>query len=289
MTAFAVTKTIVPTGQSTSQFATFLLQAMTDAGYPAPTIFTSGNVTIYSYNLPIPGGSRTATYLLRIDTGSLFSSSNYLQQQIVDSTQYNSGTGVVTNGIGFQATINIGTGSTTTIPITLVSYKSKNSSGTEDDRFNTVSIQGTNSILLGAGLPYPKVSAAGYAGDYVPANHCLAYQLDSSTANGELTGYLTTLNPFSVLTTAASAFFDNSHKPPVINVGDTSRQIVTPIGLRYAGTGSFKHSIFAELGPDIGYTSAVGAVLGGTLNSEKWEIVSIGTSSNGCIVYRIAD
>ena len=117
--------------------------ALAAAGYPTPTEFNSGNLYIDSYNLPVPGGSRTATLLLRYNFATSLNSSSWLQVALVDSTQYNSSTGVITGGIPYRNLGSLASGSSVnTEDVEFVSYQSDSA---DNNRFNFV-------ILGGCGL-----------------------------------------------------------------------------------------------------------------------------------------
>lgn len=286
MGAFQCTTTTVPAGTSLSALLTAVETAMSAAGYLPSSVYVSGTTKIYAYNVPIPNGTRTATLLLKTDTANVL-----LATQICDSTQYNSATGVVTNGFGWQSTNMTIVSQTTSTAIQLYSFKSTDNNNTPNNRFNFVifyTYGGNGPMRIGMMLPY-KITTLNYLGSYDDATHTLAFLLDpnpsSSTAH-YVGGILcpSTFNPFFNSTNPSNLSVTNSHLP-IPRSSEIILQL-NPSIILTSSLGNFPNTYFAHMGADFAHSSANNVGLFVYSKDLKWQC--IGFTNSGAIFVRVA-
>ena len=264
-------------------------QVLTAAGYPSPTTYFDGsNLYIDSYNIAVPGGSRTATLLVRYNFATSFTSTTWCSVAVVDSTQYNSGTGVVTGGAPFQG---IGTlSNSTSVNTTNIEFISYTPSATDGNRFRFVVLAGVGStastnLILGMWFPYIEESTL-----VIPANHTMALLVYGNQSNWTLfEGFLTTLNPFQGATlTEAGTRVENAHETLSGFDSVIQRQILFPLPIRYTGNGTPKPWFLGNLGNDVAYMASNGLDSLVETNDNKWQVISA-SGTAGAIALRIAD
>jgi len=286
MSAYGVVSTTWAGGSDRAATRDFLAQAMLDAGFPSPSLYTSGNVTIRGYNVAVPSSSRTATFLIKIDTGAGLNGSGFLQFQVCDSTQYNSSTGVVTGGGGWVTHPNgWGIGTTSSYlsgEIGVKCFKSK-TGGSPDNIFNFVLILGS----MAFGLLLPTKASVGGSYEWNLTNHTLALCAYNNPNQNKWNFYMPAgFNPYTVSTTQSNLKAIMYHEDLAGTGGDTDRQVVSPLLLKYDGAVNGRGNVFATVSADFGHTSPNDMAVLNTAVSGQWQCVS--ASASGALMARIA-
>jgi len=286
MTAFTVTTTSVPSGSDKATLYNGLNQAFLNAGFPTPSTYTSGNVTQRGYTVPVPNSSRSATLVTRLDTGVSYTSNNMIQWQMCDSTQYNSSTGVVTGGTGWANTIvwSTNSGSLSTLT-TFQAFKSM-TGATADSLCNFILVSGLNNILAGLALPTKIATGGDY--EWNLTNHTLAGFFSFNPVLSKIQMTLCPgFNPYTALTTTVALAATMYHEDITGVSGDTNRQVIAPTLMKYNGGVPGQGNVFGLLTPDLGHAHSLDASLLSTLNSGKWQFITLSASAG--ILARIVD
>jgi hypothetical protein len=93
-------------------------------------------------------------------------------------------------------------------------------------------------------------------------------------------------NPYTVSTTQSNLKAIMYHEDLSGVTGDTDRQVVSPVLLKYDGAVNGKGNVFGTVSADFGHTSPNDMTLLNTAVSGQWQCVSV--SASGALMARIA-